>query len=171
MKSSVIGLFEYVDKLITATEEIKGSGREVTILSPVPLVHELEHTFGETSNPLKFFSFFGASAGFMTGITLAVVTAVLYPLPRGGRAILTVTPTLLLGYVFTILFGVGLTFLGFLYLSGLPDLLKKRVDEPEIAVDAFGLLVGGADEGELDDIERVLKEYGAYEVRRVEEEE
>ena len=170
MVKSVIGLFEYADKLITATERMKDSGREVTVLSSVPLVHELEHTFGKPKSYLKYFSCFGAVSGFMTGIVLAFVTAALYPMPRGGRAIFTITPTLLLGYVFTILFGVGLTFLGFLYLSGLPDFFKKRVDEPEIAVDAFGLLVGGADAGELEDIERVLKEYGAYEVRRVEEE-
>ncbi len=169
MNKGVLGIFKYVDKLLAAAERLKGEGHGVTILSSVPLVHELEHEFGKPKSYLKYFSFFGALAGFTTGAVLALGTSALYPLPRGGRAIFAATPTILVCYVLTILAGVGLTFLGFLYLSGLPDFFKKRVDEPEIAVDAFGLLVGGIEEGGFDKIEKVLKECGAHEVKKVEE--
>ncbi len=169
MNKGVLGLFEYVDKLLVAAERLKGEGHGVTILSPVPLVHEIEHEFGKPRSYLKYFSFFGALAGFTGAVVLALGTSALYPLPRGGRAIFTATPTLLVAYVLTILGGVGMTFLGFVYLSGLPDFFKKRVDEPEIAVDAFGLLVGGIEEDGFDEIEKVLKECGAHEVKKVEE--
>ncbi len=170
MNKGVLGLFKYVDKLLAAAERLKRAGHGVTIFSSVPLDHEIEHEFGERKSYLKYFSFFGACAGFMGAIVVALGTSALYPLPRGGRAIFAITPTLLLAYVLTILVGVGMTFLGFLYLSGLPDFFKKRVDEPEIAVDAFGLLVGGIEEDGFDEIERVLKECGAHDVKKVEEE-
>ncbi len=169
MNEKIVGLFKYVDNLLVAAEKIKGVGHEVTILSSVPLVHELDAAFGEPKNPLKYFTLAGGLAGFATAILLALGTSALYPLPRGGRALFAIAPTLLLCYVFTILFGVLFTFVGFVYLGGLPDFFKKRVDEPDIAVDAFGLLVNDARIDGFDDIERILKEHGAYEVKRVEE--
>ena len=170
MNEKVIGLFKYVDNLIGAADKIKNAGYKVTVFSSVPLVHELDDAFGEEKSSLKWFTLFGGASGFVTAILLVLVTTALYTLPRGGRPLFSFTPTLLLCYIFTILFGVCITYVGFVYLAGLPDFFKKRVDEPDVAVDAFGLLVNDADSGAFDNIEKIMKEHGAYEVKRVEEE-
>ena len=169
MENAVLGIFLYVDRLLDAADRLRGAGHKVTILSSVPLVHEIEHKHGEEKGFLKFFTFFGGLAGCFAGVVLCFGTAALYVLPRGGRAIFPITPTLLISYETAILGGVGMTFLGFLFLSKLPLLGKKRAFSPEIACDNFGLVIEGLDAARFEEVEAILDEFGAHEVKRVEE--
>ncbi len=169
MENAVLGIFLYVDTLLDAADRLRGAGHKVTILSSVPLVHEIEHKHGEGKGFLKYFTFFGGLAGFLAGVLLALGTAALYVLPRGGRAIFPITPTLLISYETAILGGVGLTFVGFLLLTGLPVLGKKKAFAPEIAYDNFGLVIEGLDGARFEEVEAILDEFGAHEVKRVEE--
>jgi len=168
MNQAVFGHFTYADVMIDAAGKLRDSGYDVTIFSPVPLVHEIEHSFGEKRNYIKYFTAAGALGGFFFGITLAFSTAALYVLPRSGREIFAIPPTLLISYETAILGGVLFTFAGFMLLSRLPS-FKKRTWLSEIDGDSFGLLVEDDSGTRLAAIERTLKEYGASEVRRVEE--
>lgn len=168
MEKAVLGLFTYADELIGAAKRLKKSGYDVTIFSPIPLGHELEHELGERKNPIKYFTFIGSVVGLFFGTVLTLGTAAMYVLPRGGRPIWSITPTLLMSYETTILIGVFFTLLSFLFFAKLPSFSKKIYD-PAINVDSFGLLVEGNLRGKHDEIERILKEHGANEVKRVEE--
>lgn len=167
MDNAVLGVFPYVENLIDATVRLKNSGYEFTLFSPVPLGHELDHVIGAKKSGIKRFTFFGALFGFIFGIQLVFITSAIYVLPRGGRAIWAMTPTLLISYETTILLGVLFTFLGFLVCAKLPS-LKKRVHDPRLAIDSFGLLVSGISKDMFNDVENILKEFGANEVKRVE---
>ncbi len=176
MDNSILGLFIYVDNLLAATQRLKGDGYEVTVLSPIPVVHEMDAVFGEKKNPLKYFTLIGALIGFCAGTFIALSTAMLYPLPRGGRAILSFTPTAIISYEMTILLGVLGTMFGFFCIARLPSLwgqyvpyFKAKVDAPEIASDSFGLLVDDVADGDYERIENILRECGAREVRKVDE--
>lgn len=170
--TSVLGLFEYVDRLLSASARLKATGCSVTIISPVPLVHEIEHVEGEKKSPLRFFTLFGAISGFLFGTVLALVTSALYVLPRGGRPIFSITPTLLISYETTILLGVVMSLVGFFAIAGLPYFkglphYRGEVECPDAAIDAFGLIVEDVPEDALKDVEWILKECGAVNVKRV----
>src|SRR3989304_6578489 len=140
MNKAVFGLFQYVDSLLDAAERLKRAGCKVTVFSPIPIGHEIEERLGKKKDYVKFFPLAGSVFGFFFGIALAFGTAALYVLPRGGRAIFPITPTLIISYETTILIGVVFTYVGFLLMSRLPS-YKKRTYLPEVSVDSFGLLV------------------------------
>lgn len=166
MNHSVLGFFPYADRLLGAAARLKQAGyRNITIFSPIPIVHEVDHVLGEKKNPIKFFTFFGSLTGFFFGTTLAFGTAALYILPRFGKPVWSVTPTVVIAYETTILLGVFATLISFLLFARLPY-YKKRVYDIKIGVDRFGLLVR-AEEEKLRYVEEVLKEAGAEEVKRI----
>lgn len=169
MDRAVLGLFDHADEMIDAAKRLEGSGYDITMFSPVPLMHEIEHEMGERKNYIKYLTFVGAVMGFGFGLIITLGTAAMYVLPRGGRPIWSATPTLLLTYETTILLGVFLSLFGFFVFAKLPS-FKKKIYDPAVAVDSFGLLVDGNLRGKHDEIERFLKDHGASEVKRVEEE-
>lgn len=168
MSNSILGLFDHVDVLIEAAGRVKKSGYEATVISPIPLVHELEHAFGPKKNVVRYFTGLGAVTGLFFGICFAFVTAFLYILPRGGKPVFHVTPTLLIAYETTILFGVLMTLIGFIFLSWWFSFRKKGF-HPEIAVDKFGLLVSGIREDRWSEVEGILREHGAHDIQKVKE--
>ncbi|MBI5809818.1 MAG: DUF3341 domain-containing protein [Deltaproteobacteria bacterium] len=166
MSNSVLGLFEHVDVLLKAADRVKKSGCDVTIISPIPLGHEIEHAFGQKKNLVKYFTGFGAATGFFSGAAFALVTAALYVLPRGGRPIFSAVPTLLIAFETTILFGVLMTLAGFVFLSWWVSFRNKGF-HPNIAVDKFGLLVSGIREELWSEVEGILREHGAHEIQNI----
>ena len=164
---AVLGLFTYVDALLEAAGRLKDSGYGVTVFSPIPLGHEIEHTLGGRKNHIRYFAFFGAVIGFIFGVLLTLGTAAMYVLPRGGRPIFVATPTLLVSYETAILFGVLISYIGFCIFARLPY-YGKRVYDCKVGVDSFGLLVDNIRENKIGDVENILKEYGADEVKTVE---
>ena len=167
MEKAVLGLFTYVDELISAARKLRGSGFEITIFSPIPLNHELEHEFGEKPNYTKYLTFMGAIGGFVFGLILTLGTAAMYVIPRGGRAIWPVTPTLLMAYETTILMAVMFSLMGFGLFAKLPN-FKKRIYDPAMSVESFGILVEDP-RGRQQEVENLLKEYGANEVKTLDE--
>jgi len=169
MSNTVLGMFYYADSLVSAARSLKGSGYGVTIHSCVPLDHEIEAEFGERKSYLKYFTLFGAIYGTFAGIVFVLGTAALYALPRGGRPIFSIPPTLLIAYETTILMGVLCTLLGFLILGGVL-VFRRQLDPPEInTTDGFGLVVEDVSDEKYEDIEKILKAYGAQEVKTVDE--
>lgn len=160
-------MFYYADSLVSAARSLKGSGYGITIHSSVPLDHEIEAEFGERKSPLKYFTFFGALYGTFVGIVFVLGTAAMYVLPRGGKPIFSFPPTLLIAYETTILMGVLCTLVGFLLLGGVIP-FRKKLDPPEINTqDGFGLVVEDVSDEKFEYVQKILKEYGAQEVKTV----
>lgn len=167
MDKTVLGLFTYVDVMLCAAERLKGAGYGVTVFSPIPIGHEIEHSLGEKKNFIKYFAFIGSVIGFCFGVLLTFGTAVLYILPRGGRPIFFFTPTLLISYETAILVGVNLTLMSFFVFARLPSFEKKPYD-PAVNVDSFGLLVEDIRDDKYEEVQGILKEFGADEVKLLE---
>ena len=110
----------------------------------------------------------GAIIGAVSGFAMAVATALVFVLPTGGRAIISVPPYLVITYEMTILFGVLFTLFGFHVVSGLPA-WRDRPYTPESNVDRFVVVVEGADDADAARAETILREAGAEETRRVED--
>ena len=166
MKIPVIGLYKHCDEMLDAAEKLQNAGHKFETITPVPIVPELEARFGERPNTIKYITFTGAVTGFCIGLMLALGTAALYPLPRGGRAIWPVTPTVIISYELTILIGVLSTLVFFFILSKLPN-YKKQSYDPGVNVDDFGLLVE-VSEDKAGEVESIMKEFDVSEVKRLE---
>ncbi|VAW36711.1 hypothetical protein MNBD_DELTA02-667 [hydrothermal vent metagenome] len=167
MSNTMLGMFYYADHLITAARSLKGAGYGVEVRSSIPLDHEMEAEFGRRTNYLKFFTGFGAICGIVFAVVFVLGTAALYVLPRGGRPLFSATPTILIAYILMILFGVLFTFAGFMILSNtLP--IKKEIDIPEIWIeDGFGLVIEDVSDEKFEQVEKILKDSGAGEVKTV----
>jgi len=122
---AVLGLFTYVDALLEAAGRLKDSGYGVTIFSPIPLGHEIEHTLGGRKNHIRYFAFFGAVIGFIFGVLLTLGTAAMYVLPRGGKPIFSITPTLLISYETASFLACLQASSGFAYLQGFLTMEKR----------------------------------------------
>lgn len=167
MKVPVLGLYKYCDEMLNAAEKIQNAGHKFETITPVPIVHELEAKFGERKDVIRFVTFTGAVTGFFVGIIVALGTAAMYPLPRGGRSIFPFTPTMLVSYELTILFGVLSTVAAFLVLTKLPSFKKKYYDEA-VNIESFGLLVEVDSEATASEVENIMKEFDVEEVKRLE---
>lgn len=166
MTNSLLALFPYVTPMLDAAQRLKNSGYDATVFSPIPLVHEMDDVIGPEKDYVRFFTFVGGVTGLLFGIVVVLGTAALYVLPRGGRPVFPVPPTLIISYETTILIGVCMTLLGFLVISKLPS-FKDQVDDPRVSADEFGLLIDNVGINEVDKVEKILMEYGAKEVKRV----
>jgi len=162
---AVMGALEYEDDFLGAAEKLKSSGFDnISLLSPLP-VEEAQEVLGLGKSPVRHFSLAGGIIGAFAGFALAVSTALVFILPTGGRAIITIPPYLIITYEMTILFGVLFTLLGFHFVSGLPAWRDAPYME-SANIDRFVVVVEGATEDQLVRAEAIIKDAGADEIRR-----
>lgn len=168
MAQTVLGLFVSQDKLLSAAMQVREYEIEdVSLMSPIPLTENKGQMKGIGRDILKFFTLFGSISGVIAGALFAIWTSVSYPLPRGGRPILSGPPTLIISFETLILAGVLATFGGFLFLTKLPA-LRKRPYHDRLSEDRFGILVR-VNEDKLAQIKSILVSGGAEEVIKIED--
>ena len=97
---------------------------------------------------------------------MATATALVFILPTGGRAIITVPPFLIITYEMTILFGVLFTLLGFHFVSGLPA-WRDRPYLSSASSDRFVVVVEGAAADQVARAEAIIRDAGADEIQHV----
>lgn len=167
MTRTIIGLFPYVNPMLSSVRRLRGYDiEEMTLLSPVPIVEEIDLQ-KKRSDALRFFTFFGGLAGAFGGALFAIGTSIMYPLPRGGRPIMALPPILLISFETLILIGILATLAGFLITAKLPS-FKERPYHYRIGEDRFGLLIKTREE-RVEIIEKILREGGAEEIIRYED--
>ncbi len=163
MAKDIIALFQYEEDFIAAATALKQSGfDEITLMTPIPL-HETEKVLGLKKSPVRYFSFFGAIIGGISGFALAVACALVFILPTGGRAIIALPPFLVIAYEMTILIGVLSTLLGFHIVSGLPA-WRDAAYRVESNIDRFSLAVSFDEDDDPALAEKIIRDFGAEEV-------
>ncbi len=164
---AIMGTFEYEEDFLAAAENLTASGFDnISLLSPLPL-EEAQAILGLGKSPVRRFSLAGAIIGAIAGFAMAAGTALVFILPTGGRAVITVPPYLIITYEMTILFGVLFTLLGFHFVSGLPAWRDKPY-LPSASIDRFVVVVEGAAAEQLARAEAIIRDAGADEIRHVE---
>ncbi len=162
---AVMGAFEYEDDFIGAAKKLKSSGFDnISLLSPLPM-EEAQEVLGLGKSPVRHFSLAGGIIGALAGFALAAGTALVFILPTGGRAIITLPPYLIITYEMTILFGVLFTLLGFHFVSGLPAWRDAPYME-SANIDRFVIVVESDSEDQLSRAEAIIKDAGADEIQR-----
>ncbi len=164
---AVMGTFMYEEDFLAAAENLTTSGFDnISLLSPLPL-EEAQAILGLGKSPVRRFALAGAIIGAIAGFAMAAGTALVFILPTGGRAVITVPPYLIITYEMTILFGVLFTLLGFHFVSGLPAWRDKPY-LPSANIDRFVVVVEGAAAEQLARAEAIIRDAGADEIRHVE---
>ena len=167
---AVMGTFAYEEDFLSAAENLTSSGFDnISLLSPLPL-EDAQKVLGLGKSPVRHFSLAGAIIGALSGFAMAAGTALIFILPTGGRAVITIPPFLIITYEMTILFGVIFTLLGFHFISGLPA-WRDRPYLPSANVDRFVVVVEGADSEQAAKAVTIIRDAGAEEVRHVEDSE
>ena len=164
---AIMGTFKYEEDFLSAAENLKTSGFDnISLLSPLPL-EEAQEVLGLGKSPVRRFALAGAIIGAISGFAMAAGTALVFILPTGGRAIITIPPYLIITYEMTILFGVLFTLLGFHFVSGLPA-WRDRPYLPAANIDRFVVVVEGAEADQVARAEAIIRDAGADEIQHVE---
>ncbi len=165
---AILGTFAFEEDFLAAAEKLTKSGFDnISLLSPVPL-EEAQEVLGLGKSPVRYFSLAGAIIGAISGFAMAAGTALVFILPTGGRAIITVPPYLIITYEMTILFGVLFTLLGFHFVSELPA-WRDRPYLPSANIDRFVVVVEGAAGEQAERAEAIIRQAGADDIQYVED--
>ncbi len=163
----VVGLFHDPGQAGQATYQLvdKGfPGRTISVMSSVPYPEGAFAT-GHIASPVPVFSAVGGIGGILLGLLFAAGTALLYPLPTGGKPVVALPTVGVITYEFTMLSAILLTVLGFLLLTRLPRRRSRfydwRINDGEVAV-----VVPCRSEQRASVAEQTLTAAGAFDVSR-----
>jgi hypothetical protein len=161
LPQGMIGVFDNVDGMMSALEKARARRVEIRdVYTPVPS-HEAAEFMSPKKSPVRYASFTGGLIGLVSGMALALGTAVVWNLIVGGKPVTSIVPFLVVGFELTILFGALATFAALLLFGGLPfRKFPAPGYRPEFSDDRFGVLLGGAEA----EARKVLEEAGAVEV-------
>ena len=164
---AILGTFAFEEDFLAAAKNLTASGfNNISLLSPLPL-EEAQEVLGLGKSPVRHFSLAGAIIGAISGFAMAVGTSLVFILPTGGRAIITVPPFLIITYEMTILLGVLFTLLGFHFVSGLPA-WRDRPYLSSASIDKFVVVVEGIAAEQVEEAEAIIRQAGAEEIRQME---
>lgn len=159
---SVVGVFGFMDDLTNAIASVKESKFDFTVYSPFAS-HEIEDTALPGKSPVRFFTAAGALSGLIGGFTLAIMTAMDYPMRVSAKDVVSIPGFVVIGYECTILLGAIFTLTGLFALCKIPDLFRKPGYDARFSDNKFGLVVGcSADQ--VKDVESSLRRFGAEDV-------
>ncbi|MBI5440541.1 MAG: DUF3341 domain-containing protein [Deltaproteobacteria bacterium] len=161
----VVGVFASQQGVLKAVERLRRERLDFTVFSPVRGEWLEEVVQGRTS-PVRRVVLFGAIAGIVSGLALAVHTFLAWKLITGGKPVVPHVPLVIIAFEFMVLVGVVSLFAGMLALGRVPRLRLPKGYDPRFSRDRFGLLVPAAGAGS--DVRGLLMEAGAEEVRDVE---
>ena len=156
----VLGTFGAPAEAALAIRALRDAGvRDVRAAMPAPFPEVVE-ALGRPRSRLGLATFPGAIAGLLAGVALTVGTSVAWPLVTGGKPVVSIPPFVIVIFELTVLVG-SLTNLVAVVLGawrgrGFPAVARTTADR-------VGVFAGG----EGDRAERILRERGAEEVRRV----
>ena len=164
---AIVATFAFEEDFVAAAKSLKSSGFDnISLMSPLPL-EEAQEVLDLGKSPVRYFSLAGALFGAVAGFAMTVATALVFILPTGGRAIITLPPYFIITYEMTILMGVLFTLFGFHVVSGLPAWRDKPY-LPSANVDRFVIAVEGVADEQAARAEAIIRQAGAEEIQHME---
>ena len=130
----VVGLFDGIEKAAAAGNALRAlplAEDRITTLSSVPLP---DGSVTRDTRPIRFprVTLVGWFVGALAGLALALGTYLLYPLITGGKAIVSVPPTLIITYEVAMLGALAGTVIAGFREMGLCRFRTKLIHDPRI---------------------------------------
>ena len=155
----VMGVFQSENDAVTAVEDLRDSPfRLRRCNSPIPS-HKLEKALRVKKSPVGWFTLVGGVTGFFLGFLLAAFTAARWGMIVGGKPVVSLIPFLIVGFEFTVLFGVLGNLVGFLTLTRLPKYQNLKVYDERLSGEHYGV-VAACEEEQLAQLEAFFRERG-----------
>lgn len=159
----VVGVYTYLDDIISAIEKVKSEGRKFRVYAPT-FVPELQEAIDDTRSPVSLFTAVGGLCGLIGGFSLAILCGLDWPLRVSAKEIVAIPGYFVIGYECTILFGAIATLTAIFHFCRLPNIVRKVGYDPRFSLDKFGLVVEVAAE-DVAATSSFLGESGADEVK------
>jgi hypothetical protein len=155
----VMSLFDDDARAASAIEGLRGRPWKLEqVHSPIPS-DKIVNALKPKKSKVGYFTLAGGIIGFISGIGLAVYTAVQWDLIVSGKPTVALIPFLIVGFEFTILFAVFGNVLGLLFQTKLPEFQSLRTYDPRCSGEHFGILAS-CPEGQQDALVAFFKERG-----------
>ena len=163
----VLALFVYVDDFLLALRTLRAGGHQIeTTFSPIP-VREIEEILGSKPGRIPLITFLGGMSGGLAVLALAVYAHLSFNFITGGKPVLAWIPWVVVAFEGTILGAVLSTVVAWVLKGRLPRLHTAVGYDPGFSQDRFGVLVACSHADQQEQLERLLRERGAGEVRHV----
>ncbi|RLD27437.1 MAG: hypothetical protein DRI75_09525 [Bacteroidetes bacterium] len=167
MKTSILGIFEEEDSLISALKKIRDKNIEITeVFTPYP-IHEVFKIMKRKSK-LQTAAFFYALYGLVVSYGYVYYTSVIsYPLTYGGKPYHAIPSFIIICFVTTICSAIFFSVVTFFIRARLYPGKKPNIVDLRITDNAFVILINTQPEMTLSDIKTInslLMKNGAVEV-------
>lgn len=142
VKRYVMGLFRDEDRAVGAIESLKKSSFKIhKVHSPVPS-HKIMNVLDRDRPQSKvgYFTLTGGIIGFFTGFFLAIYTTSEWSLIVSGKPVIALVPFFIVGFEFTILFGVLGNIIGLLTQARLPRWKNLKQYDERCSGEHFGVV-------------------------------
>jgi molybdopterin-containing oxidoreductase family membrane subunit len=159
----VLGTFAEPAPAARAIRRLRERGFSIRAVTPAPFP-EVVAALGRPRSPIQWVTFPGALAGFFFGIALTAGTSLAWPLVTGGKPIVSVPPFVIVIFELTVLVGSLANLAAVAY--GTRVGARPRAFPIDLPFDSE-LIALFAVGGDLEGAERMLRDEGAGEVRRV----
>jgi hypothetical protein len=160
----LLGLYDDAAAAAEGVTHLHAAGVAATDLDILTDTPYPEGAFGEppVRHRLYLFPLIGAACGLAVAFLLTVGTQLAYPLPTGGKPLLSLPPMLIIAYEGAMLGAILMTIVGILIESRLPRGSLGLYD-PRISQGYIGVLVSG-EAALLDEARRLFEQTGAVDV-------
>ena len=168
MKSDDIFLavFPYVDEFLSCLRTLKEERYAIAgAFSPVRLP-EMQDLLTPKPSFTRILALMGGIIGASGLVGLAIYAHLSFRLIVWGKPVLPWVPWVVVAFEGAILCASLFAFVSWVFKAGLPQLYTDPGYDAAFSGDKFGVLVSAAG-GNMEKLERLLKEGGAEEVRRV----
>ena len=160
----VLAVFADVDAAARAVQALREARHaDIRMASPAPFPALVE-ALGRPRSRLDSVTLSGAALGVVGGFALCIGTALAWPLMTGGKPIVSIPPFVIIAFELSVLVGAGVNLAALAVSAGRGRRTRAVPYDPRFSADRIGVfVVGGDTAGE----ERIMRENGAEEVRRV----
>lgn len=165
-EQTLVAVFPCVDEFLSCLKTLKEEGYAIAnAFSPVRLP-EMQDLLTLKPSLTRTFTLIGGIIGGSGLVGLAIYAHLSFRLIVWGKPVLAWVPWVVVAFEGTILGASLFAFLSWVFKAGLPRLSADPGYDAAFSGHKFGLLVSAAGD-DMEKLEKLLKERGAEEVRRV----
>lgn len=166
----IAGIFLTEDSAVNAARKVRAAGyQKFEAISPYP-IHAMEEACGIKRSTIPYVTFGAGAVGLMAALALTYYTSVIdWPINIGGKPLFSLPAFVPIMFELTVLFAALASVGAFFYHCGMPGKSIPPIDK-DLTCSKFAIFIPENDTGyNYDQIEKMMKELGASEVKKVAE--